>query len=160
MIGFIEGALGAIRGNRAIVHTPGGVGYELALPLSVLAEISGRKTVALHVVTVVKDDAIDLYGFDTAEAKALFERLIGVSGIGPKAALAMLSTFSPERLEGAIVAQDVALISTVPGIGKKTATRLCVELSDRLARHAVQQGTVSGGRGDLISALTNLGFPE
>lgn len=162
MIGYIQGALGTIRGNRVIVQTPGGVGYELALPLPVLAEVSGHKTVALHVVTIVRDDAITLYGFDSASAKALFERLISVSGIGPKVALAMLSTFPPDTLIGAIVTQDVALISSVPGIGKKIATRLCLELGDSLAHHAVEQGASSGsgGRGDLISALTNLGFPE
>ena len=163
MIGYIEGRLGAIRGNRVIVHTPGGVGYELALPLSVLADVAGHKTVALHVVTVVKDDAIDLYGFAAAEAKALFERLIGVSGIGPRVALAVLSGIEPSELVRAIRGGDVGRLTRIPGIGRKTAERMVLELKDRMpegaephADDAVPDG--ADVRADVLSALANLGY--
>jgi Holliday junction DNA helicase RuvA len=126
--------------------------------------------VRLFISTVVRADAIALYGFEGPDGKALFELLNTVSGIGPKLALALLSALHPPDLVGAIVAQDVAMLSSVPGIGKKTAARVCLELSERLRQRPLGAGDHSGGaalavsagglQAELVSALTNLGFPE
>ncbi len=171
MIGYLEGTVQARLADGVVVLTAGGVGYQVRLPTPVLARLadSGGATVKLHVSTVVRADDIALYGFDGPDGKALFELLNTVSGIGPKLALALLSAMSPGDVVGAIVAQDVALLSHVPGIGKKTAARVCLELSERLRQRPLGSGLpVSGvpmtgpaaAHAELISALTNLGFPE
>lgn len=161
MIGYLEGTVVTRHQDAVIVQTVGGVGYRVRLPLPLLAQaLEERGTVRFHVVTIVRDDAIALYGFDNQDAKTLFEKLIQVSGVGPKVALAVLSSFSPGQLTEVLIRQDVAALSSVPGIGKKTATRLCVELSDRMVGLAVESESLSGERSDLISALTNMGFPE
>jgi len=118
----------------------------------------------------VRADDIALYGFDGPDGKALFELLTSVSGIGPKLGLALLSAMGPAELVGAIVVQDVALLSSVPGIGKKTAGRVCLELSERLRQRPIGSGELPASAApltgaaaeqrELVSALTNLGFPE
>jgi Holliday junction DNA helicase RuvA len=162
MIGYLEGEVQAVLGDAVLLRTPGGVGYEVRLPLPQLrAPLEQGAPFRCYVVTVVREDELSLYGFEEPAGKALFELLITVSGVGPKAAMAFLSAFSPEEVSDAIVRQDVALLATIPSIGKKTASRLCVELSDRLAREAVTAAAPArDSRGELISALTNLGFPE
>jgi Holliday junction DNA helicase RuvA len=171
MIGYLEGTVQARLAHGVVVLTAGGVGYQVRLPLPVLARLAQEPgaPVRLYVSTVVRDDDIALYGFDGPDGKALFELLTSVSGIGPKLALALLSALSPGALAGAIVAQDVAQLSTVPGIGKKTAARVCLELSERLRRPleagelpaaAGPAGAAGAVHAELISALTNLGFPE
>ena len=171
MIGYLEGTVQARLAHGVVVLTPGGVGYQVRLPLPVLARLADDPSapVRLYVSTVVRADDISLYGFDAPEGKALFELLTSVSGIGPKLALALLSAMSPAAVAGAIVAQDVALLSSVPGIGKKTAARVCLELSERLRRpleagelpaSSGPPGTARAVHAELISALTNLGFPE
>lgn len=160
MIGYMEGEVASVLEDSVLLLTPGGVGYQLHLPFAQLSTpVTAGARGRYYVVTIVREDAISLYGFETMAGKTLFESLITVSGIGPKAAMAMLSAFSPRQVAEAIVHEDVALLSTTPGIGKKTASRLCVELSDRLVADA---GSAPAGdaRGELISALTNLGFPE
>lgn len=171
MIGYLEGTVQARLADGVVVLTPGGVGYQVRLPTPVLARLAdGAGTpVKLYVSTVVRADDIALYGFDGPDGKALFELLNTVSGIGPKLALALLSAMSPGDVVGAIVAQDVALLSHVPGIGKKTAARVCLELSERLRQRPLGAGLPGSGapmsgpaaaQAELISALTNLGFPE
>ncbi len=161
MIGYLEGELVAVLDGSVLLRTSGGVGYQVFLPMARLsARVDTGAQAQYFVVTVVREAEISLYGFEDLSGKLLFESLITVSGIGPKAAMAMLSVFSPREVAEAIVSEDVALLSTVPGIGKKTATRLCVELSDRLAADSMPRQTAPGSRGELISALTNLGFPE
>ena len=162
MIGYLEGRLLEVFTDSAILLTPGGVGYQvhLTIPnLAVLRENPGQ-TVKFHTVTIVREDELALYGFDSLDAKELFEMLVRVSGIGPKLALAMLSTYQPPQLVQAILAQETVFLTAIPGIGKKTASRLCVELSDRLSDWGVLPSMPKGARNDLISALTNLGFPE
>jgi Holliday junction DNA helicase RuvA len=170
MIGYLEGTVLARRHDGAIVGTAGGVGYQVRLPTPVLARLGeDGAPVRLHISTVVRADDIALYGFDGPDGKALFELLTTVSGIGPKLALALLSALTPGQLAGAIVAQDVAQLTHVPGIGKKTAARLCLELGERLRQEPL--GLPPGALGsaapqaetpdaELRSALTNLGFPE
>jgi Holliday junction DNA helicase RuvA len=113
-----------------------------------------------YVTTLVRESEIALFGFATLTGKTLFETLLKVTGVGPKVALALLSAFAPAELVNAVLRDDVALLSTIPGIGKKTATRLCLELKDRLARWEQAPAPRRGPQGDLLSALTNLGFPE
>ena len=161
MIGYMEGEVASVLEDSVLLLTPGGVGYQLHLPFAQLSTpVTAGARGRYYVVTIVREDAISLYGFETMAGKSLFESLITVSGIGPKAAMAMLSAFSPQQVAEAIVHQNVALLATTPGIGKKTASRLCVELSDRLVADAVSGGAAGDARGELISALTNIGFPE
>ncbi|HUJ75934.1 MAG TPA: Holliday junction branch migration protein RuvA, partial [bacterium] len=121
--------------------------------------------VRLHVATVVRENEITLYGFERPDGKALFELLNTVSGIGPKLALALLSAFTPAQAVAAIVEEDVARLASVPGIGRKTAGRLCLELKERLTARGLASGAEPlqqrpSGQAELLSALTNLGFPE
>ncbi len=161
MIGYLEGELVTVLGDSVLLRTSGGVGYQVYLPMSRLAgQVNSGAEVKYYVSTVVRESELSLYGFEDLSGKLLFESLTGVSGIGPKAAMAMLSAFSPREVADAIVREDVALLSTVPGIGRKTASRLCVELSDRLGAEALTADAAPGSRSELISALTNLGFPE
>jgi len=116
--------------------------------------------VALHVHTHVREDVIGLYGFLRADEKQLFEKLITVSGIGPKLAITILSGMATGEMVGAIRSNDFARLTKIPGIGRKTAERMCVELRDKLEGFGVPQPVVSRSsvEEDVISALTNLGF--
>ena len=128
MIAFLTGKL-AGRSTTAAFIDVGGVGYAVSMSQASLAKLP-EAGAEVHVLTYlqVREDALALYGFLSAEEKALFERLISVSGVGPKVALAALSSFSPRTLADAIAAQDVALVSRIPGVGKKTASRIILEL--------------------------------
>jgi len=162
MIGFLEGKLLKSTPDRVLLSIHG-VGYEVNIPLStfsVLEKASGE--VALHIHTHVREDAIELYGFSTERERLLFEKLIGVSGIGPKLARVVLSGLSTSDLVSALVAQDTAWLSSVPGIGKKTAERMIVELKDRvqdLGGDEPAEPLVSA-ESDLVLALVNLGYKE
>ena len=169
MIGYLEGTVLARLDDGLLLRTAGGVGYHVRLPIPLLADLpAAGAPLTLHVFTVVREAEISLYGFADAAARRLFELLVTkASGVGPKLALAFLSAFEPEELRRAIVQQDVALLATIPGVGKKTATRLCLELTERLGREtfalpgSTPGGAATGtGSGDLLSALTNLGYPE
>lgn len=164
MIGYLEGSVLARLEDSLLLRTPGGVGYQVHVPLPLLAEAAPEAPLRLYCVTMVRDTELALYGFEAPEGKRLFELLVKASGIGPKLALAFLSAFRPAELRAAIVQQDVALLSTIPGVGRKTATRLCVELADRLGNEPFTLPEPSDGagqgHGDLLSALTNLGYPE
>jgi Holliday junction DNA helicase RuvA len=150
--------------NR-IVTDVNGVGYEVFVPLSTFYGLGEPGCeVALRIHTHVREDALLLYGFATPLEQELFERLIGVGGIGPKLALAVLSGIEPTELVRAIERGDVARLTAIPGVGKKTSERIVLELKDRLSR---AQLAVTGGpaaveapllRDDLLSALTNLGY--
>ncbi len=132
MIAFLTGKL-AGRSTTAAFIDVGGVGYAVSMSQASLAKLP-EAGAEVHVLTYlqVREDALALYGFLSAEEKALFERLISVSGVGPKVALAALSSFSPRTLADAIAAQDVALVSRIPGVGKKTASRIILELKGSL----------------------------
>jgi Holliday junction DNA helicase RuvA len=166
MIAYLEGTILARLPDAVVLLTTGGVGYAVRLPAPLLltAPEPGLHPVRYFVSTVVRETEITLYGFDAADGKLLFELLTTVSGIGPKLALAVLSAFSPAQAVSAIVSQDVARLSSVPGVGRKTATRLCLELTEKLAKGPIaaaqQPQGPPGGQGELLSALTNLGFPE
>jgi Holliday junction DNA helicase RuvA len=150
--------------NRVVTDV-NGVGYEVFVPLSTFYGLGEPGSdVALRIHTHVREDALLLYGFATALEQEVFERLIGVGGIGPKLALAVLSGIEPTELVRAIERGDVARLTAIPGVGKKTSERIVLELKDRLPRASL---TVTGGaaaveapplRDDLLSALINLGY--
>ena len=163
MIAHLHGRILEKHPNRVIVDV-GGVGYDVAVPLSTfygLADPGGE--VSLRVHTHVREDAIGLFGFATALELELFERLIGISGIGPKVGLAVLSGIDPAELIAAIERGDLARLTAIPGVGKKTSERIVLELKDRLPKVAVAAianvaPEVPPLRDDLLSALTNLGY--
>ena len=162
MIAFLRGRILDKLPNRIVVDV-NGVGYDVSVPLSTfygLAEIGGE--IALRVHTHVREDALLLYGFATRLEQDLFERLIGVSGIGPKVALAVLSGIEPPELIRAIERSDLARLTAIPGVGKKTSERIVLELKDRLPRvepaAAGERAAPLLQRDDLLSALINLGY--
>ena len=166
MIGWIEGEL-ATRELDRVVLAVGGVGFEIAIPFSTyeaLPDPGGR--VRLLTILHVREDDLSLYGFATPEEKRVFERAIGVSGIGPKLALVLLSTLTVSRLVQAVTTGDLVALTGVPGVGKKTAERLVVELRDKFqdlafaGAHRPTSASAPGGeRGEAaLKALVALGF--
>lgn len=162
MIAYLRGRILDKQPNRLIVEVQG-VGYDVAVPLSTFYGLGDTGSeVELRVHTHVREDALALFGFATRLEQALFERLIGVSGIGPKLALAVLS-IEPADLIRAIETADVARLTAIPGVGKKTGERIVLELKDRLPR-ARPDAAVSAAAGppalkdDVVSALVNLGY--
>jgi holliday junction DNA helicase RuvA len=165
MIAFLRGRVLEKHPNRVIVDVSG-VGYDVAVPLSTFytAGEPGAE-ISLRIHTHVREDQLALFGFATALELAVFERLIAISGIGPKLALAVLSGIEPRELVTAVQRDDVVRLTKIPGVGKKTAERIVLELRDRLpkAMEAVATGAPppSAGdelRDDLTSALVNLGY--
>jgi len=161
MIAHLRGKLIDKQPGQAIVEA-GGVGYDVAISVPTFTMLPGVGAEAsLHIHTQVTDDAISLFGFHDRDEKRLFERLITVSGVGPKLAIKMLSGLQPERAVQAIRAQDHAQLTRIPGVGKKLAERLVVELKDKLDDFAVAP-VVAGVKGaavdDVLSALVNLGY--
>jgi Holliday junction DNA helicase RuvA len=164
MIAFLRGRVLEKHPNRLIVDV-GGVGYDVAVPLSTFYTAGDAGAdIALRVHTHVREDQLALYGFSSALELVTFERLISVSGIGPKLALSVLSGMESRDLVGAIQRGDVTRLTRIPGVGKKTAERIVVELRDRLPKAI---GTAEGAavteegdamRDDLTSALSNLGY--
>ena len=133
MIALLSGTLEVITPDGVIVDVHG-VGYRLYMPSSAVAKLPKRGTkITVHVHTHVREDAITLYGFLSDDERDLFEVLIGVNGIGPKNALAILGANTPSALRRAVVAEDVAALTAIPGIGKKTAARIVLELKEKLA---------------------------
>ncbi len=145
MIAFLKGTMAGRSADVAFVDV-NGVGFAVYMPATDIVKLpEAGADVALFTHLAVREDAMTLYGFLSQEEHALFLRLIGVSGIGPKAALAALSTFKPAELISAIQSEDVKAVSTIPGVGKKTAQRLILELKGNLAQ---------AGEQDLFSAAT------
>jgi holliday junction DNA helicase RuvA len=161
MIGYLEGTLKHLEATRALVVT-GGVGYDVHISLSTYYKLEGRRDVALEIYTHVREDALSLYGFATSEEKFAFERLISISGIGPTLASKILSGIDAPDLAEAIARDDTRKLSTIPGVGKKTAERICLELRDKLVLPASAAAPVVSSRGavddDVHSALVNLGY--
>ena len=132
MIAYLTGRVGE-RASGSCVVDVGGVGFRMAMSTSSLASLPAEgDTVTVHVHLYVREDELSLFGFESVEERALFEQLLTVSGVGPKVALATLSALAPATLTEAIAREDVVLISSVPGIGKKTAQRIILDLRDRL----------------------------
>ncbi len=160
MIAHLRGRLIAKHPNQAIVEA-GGVGYDVTITIPTFSELpAAGAEVGLHIHTHVREDALALYGFLRAEEKQLFEKLITVSGIGPKLAITILSGMATADMVGAIRGNDSARLTRIPGVGRKTAERMCVELRDKLEGFGAPQSVVthSAVEEDVISALTNLGY--
>jgi holliday junction DNA helicase RuvA len=161
MIAHLRGKLLAKHPNQAIVETAG-VGYDVTISVPTFSDLpEAGAEVALHIHTHVREDTIALYGFLRSSEKSLFEKLITVSGIGPKLAITILSGMAADEMVGAIRGNDVARLTRIPGIGKKTAERLVLELRDKLpatAPASVSIPALSTVEEDVLSALVNLGY--
>lgn len=164
MIAQLRGRISEKHPNRIVVDV-NGVGYDVSVPLSTfygLGELGSE--IALRIHTHVREDALSLFGFATKLEQQLFERLIGVSGIGPKVGLAVLSGIEPADLIRAIEREDIARLTAIPGVGKKTAERIVLELKDRLPRAEIAAPSGAGAvespvlKDDVLSALINLGY--
>lgn len=162
MIALLRGTLIEKHPNQAIVET-GGVGYDVAIPVSTFTHLpDAGAEVRLRIHTHVREDTLSLYGFLTADEKSLFEKLIGVSGIGPTLAIKILSGVAAPDLILAIRKGEVATLVRIPGIGKKTAERMVLELRDKLPAPSGEEpaepaATLSSIDQDVLSALLNLG---
>lgn len=162
MIGFLKGTVLAASPNHLLVDVRG-VGYEVNIPLSTYYEVQKAEggNVALHIHTHVREDALALFGFWTERERRLFERLIAVTGIGPKLAQTVLSGMQPDDLIGALATSDARRLNTIPGVGKKTAERMILELRDKvqdLAAELPTEPTVA--ESDLVEALLGLGYKQ
>jgi Holliday junction DNA helicase RuvA len=161
MIATLSGTLAAIREDSVVVQA-GGVGFQVFVPERVLGSVPGLgREVTLFTHLHVRENELTLYACESEEELALFRTLLGVSGIGPKVALAILSFLAPDRLRAAVAQQDVTLLARVPGIGPKTAKKLVFDLHDKLAAE-VPEGSIlpalTEADADLITALTGLGY--
>jgi len=165
VIAHLRGKIFDKHPNRIVVDV-NGVGYDVSVPLSTFYGLGEPGAdIALRIHTHVREDALSLYGFATLIEQELFERLIGVSGIGPKVALAVLSGIEPQELVRAIERGDLVRLTAIPGVGKKTSERIVLELKDRLPRAQVAAAAAGAAvseavavRDDVLSALVNLGY--
>lgn len=161
MIGYLRGVARLTDLESACIDV-GGVGYRVLMPVPDLARLVHGEVVEVFVHTHVREDAIVLFAFSERDGLELFERLLGVQGVGPKTALAALSGMSSSDLVRAIAERDEARLTKVPGVGKKTAARIVLDLADKMARESLGAGPARGGKGgaldDLRSALANLGY--
>lgn len=157
MIAHLRGKLAQKEAARVIVDV-NGVGYEVFIPLTTFTALPETGSeVSIDVHTHVREDIIALYGFSTRRERSIFEKLMTISGIGPKLAVTILSGGSVEELTGAIKRGDLARLTAIPGVGKKTAERIILELKDKL-QDFVEAQPKSGVEADVLSALENLGY--
>ncbi|GMQ82250.1 MAG: Holliday junction branch migration protein RuvA [Rhodothermia bacterium] len=164
MIDYVSGKLSSKKPTEAVIDVSG-LGYKLLIPTSTYEKLpKAGEDVRLQCHHYVRDDAILLFGFATDEERSVFNLLLGVSGIGPKLALAALSALSPEEIGTRIVDGDAAMLTQIPGVGRKTAERLIVELRDRFEKlvltgsKGAESGNGSTARSDAMAALEALGL--
>jgi Holliday junction DNA helicase RuvA len=156
LISFLEGEI-AEKGPDRVVVAVGGVGYDVLTPTGVLARLpAAGKTARLQIRMVVREDAMVLYGFSDTAERDLFDMLTGVTGIGPKVALSFLSAMSADALRRAVIAGDAAALTVVPGVGKKVAQRVVLDLRDRLGGEG--ELAAAGPLADVREALLSLGL--
>jgi holliday junction DNA helicase RuvA len=155
VISFLEGDVAERAGGRVVISV-GGVGYDVLVPASTLSKLPpvGRPA-RVYTRMVVRDDAMTLFGFSNADERELFDLLVTVNGVGPKVALAFLGVLSPEAFRRAVATGDVAALTVVPGVGKKVAQRVALDLKDRLGGDVV---IVEGPLADVREALLSLGL--
>ena len=157
MIGSLRGVIQSRRPDNVIIDV-GGVGYQVNVPLNILANLPGEgHEVFLHIYTHVREDNLQLFGFTSENEKKIFMVLLGISGIGPKMALNILSGLSYEDFLNALDTEDVAMLCRIPGLGKKTAHRLILELREKLPS---MTGIKDRMYEDTLSALVNLGYKK
>ena len=158
MIGYLTGKIISAKPTQLLIDV-NGVGYTVSISINTFEKISGKETASLHIYTNVKEDSISLYGFFREAEKNMFEILISVSGVGPKSALGLLSGISVENLKHAIIEENVSRLVAVPGIGRKTAERLILELKSKVGE--IEESEVAAhpsSKQEAISALTTLGY--
>jgi Holliday junction DNA helicase RuvA len=161
MIAAIRGMLAGRVDDTVVVATGGGVSYEIAVPLSVVETLPAiGLEVYLHTVLVVREDSSSLFGFGSPSDRVLFQRLLGASGVGPRLALSLISALGTDRVVRAVHESDLALLCTVPGVGKKKAERMVLELQDRMRDLEVEDGPepLPSASEEAIRALVNLGY--
>jgi Holliday junction DNA helicase RuvA len=160
MIASLQGVIDAISKDSMIINV-NGIGFKLSVPTSVLSELGvvGRE-IKLYTHMHVREDDLSLYGFGSLDELRLFETLISVSGLGPKTAMGMLSAMSADQLAMAIASGSVEMLTTIPGIGKKTADRLILELKDKVGGVMISTpaGRVAQENADVVTALVSLGY--
>jgi Holliday junction DNA helicase RuvA len=165
MIAHLRGAVLEKSPGRVVLDC-NGVGYEAAVSIPTFAALpEAGAVVSLFIHTHVREDQLALYGFSSTNEQRLFEKLLSISGVGPRLALTILSGLEPERLIAAIRSSDHAMLTRIPGVGKKTAERVTLELKDKLDQLAAGAPIVSAATGgivggDVLSALENLGYPR
>ena len=159
MIAGVKGTIEAI-GSSWVIIDVGGVSFQVFLPTSTLSSLGGvGREAKLHTHLHVREDNLTLYGFSSARELALFETLMTVSGIGPKLGLAMLSAMDVEQLTLTIASGDAAMLTAVPGIGRKTAERIVLELKDKIGSSLITQDLEAvQGNSEVVAALTSLGY--
>jgi holliday junction DNA helicase RuvA len=165
MIAAVRGALEHKTLDSALI-TVGGVTLRVYCPLSTLSKLDVGETVHLHTYLLVREDALTLYGFSAEADRAAFEQLIGITGVGPRTALALLSTMSTQTLRDAILSEDVSRLTLAPGVGRKLASRLILELRPQMeklvfgpaAPGQTSDGAAPSPRGQVLEALTSLGY--
>jgi holliday junction DNA helicase RuvA len=156
LISLLEGEIVEKAGTRVVIAV-GGVGYDVAVPSSVAALLPAvGRTTRIHTRMVVREDSITLYGFADPDERALFDLLTGVSGVGPKVALSFLSALTPDEIRRAVAAGDAATLTVVPGVGKKVAQRVVIDLREKFGGDAVL--VVDGPLADVREALLQLGL--
>lgn len=160
MIAYIHGELIALGSDHVVVLTSGGIGYKVYVPFTSITAGIGD-TIELHTLMIVRQESVGLYGFASVDERSLFEQLLTVNGVGPRSALAILSTLSVDRLRSAVASGQTEALTRVPGIGKKTAERILMELKDRLKG---ADGLIAAAAGvsdtnkDVFDALLSLGY--
>ena len=174
MIVSLTGTLAEVQANTVVLDV-GGVGYELGVSATTSSALPARGTedVSLFTRMVVREGAVDLYGFGSRDERRLFDKLVSISGVGPKLALSVLSTFSPGALANVVITDDAKRMATVPGVGKKTASRLIMELGDMFAKDPSLRGLAGSSEpvaaaapapasssvdADVLDALLSMGF--
>ena len=173
MIAYLEGNILRSEANLIVLKTSGNVGYAVHVPLQVSEKYLPEEFLSLHIHSNYREDDISLYGFENLEEKKLFEMLIKTSGVGPKLGLAILSAISPTQLFKAVQHNNTEVFHQIPGIGQKTAAKLCLDMKDQLKKRSFSEfeseieygaktGTASGATGidGVFSALKNLGYSE
>ena len=163
MIGYLHGKIISKKPTKLLLDV-GGVGYLVNISINTFEKLSDKTEVSLFTHLSVREDAMDLYGFFSVAEKEMFELLIGVSGIGPKSAQSILSGIQIDDLKEALKAGNVSRLISIPGIGRKTAERMMIELRDKIDSVSATGETVTFGvstvRGDAIAALVNLGYNQ
>lgn len=164
MIGFIKGKILAITPDCALIETAAGLGFEVACSYSAFSALAGKKEGELYTYMQVGENGVALYGFSSQEEKNMFLKLITVSGVGPRMGIAILSGLNTADVAAAIATSDIKRLSSVKGLGKKTAERICLELREKVSAPAAKGGTVVpqttaySGDEDAVVALMTLGF--
>lgn len=158
MIGYLEGTARASTLGGVIVQTAGGVGYKIALTKETVSHFLPGSSVALFTHLAVREDALDLYGFETEEELHFFELLLTVSGIGPKSALAILDVATIETLRSAISGGNAAYLTTIGGVGRKTAEKIVLELREKVGAAEAKTSAALKGDADALEAMRALGY--